>query len=183
MIRRVVELLCERMQTNGQHRIYWFTMQISLIAGSTCVHRVPVAEPVSKFMFSCTVSFAWCGKHTHSHSHTPNFANNISLGKLFYLGCFWNLCFAGERPEAMQTGTSTYIANNIMQTISLSIIISTFNVFQKYYTSILLSCRMPNQITWHTAVFVPKLLAQAASILRWRPHEMRVHQRWSNNNF
>lgn len=53
----------------------------------------------------------------------------------------------GERPEAMQTGTSTYIANNIMQTILISIIISTFNIFQNYYTSILFSSRIPDQIT------------------------------------
>ncbi|XP_031626756.1 hemicentin-1-like [Contarinia nasturtii] len=53
----------------------------------------------------------------------------------------------GERPEAMQTGTSTYIANNIKQTILISIIISTYNIFQNFYTSILFSRRIPNEIT------------------------------------
>ncbi|XP_055327129.1 junctional adhesion molecule A-like [Sitodiplosis mosellana] len=53
----------------------------------------------------------------------------------------------GERPEAMQTGTSTYIANNIMQTIMISIIISTYNIFQNFYSSILFSKRIPDEIT------------------------------------
>lgn len=96
---------------------------------------------------------------------------------------------AGERPEAMQTGTSTYIANNIMQTILISIIISTYNIFQNYYTSILFSSRIPNEITWQTRAILPKLFghritaaavdAGTSLILnQYKPYEMSMPERW-----
>lgn len=102
--------------------------------------------------------------------------------------------FTGERPEAMQTGTSTYIANNIMQTILISIIISTYNIFQNYYTSILFSSRIPNEITWQTRAIIPKLFGRTITttaavaavattttsliLHQHKPYEMFMHQRW-----
>ncbi|XP_055327127.1 lachesin-like isoform X2 [Sitodiplosis mosellana] len=46
----------------------------------------------------------------------------------------------GERPEAMQTGTSTYFADKsyIMHTLLVAIIISIYNIFRDYNSSILI---------------------------------------------
>ncbi|XP_031626668.1 uncharacterized protein LOC116342964 isoform X1 [Contarinia nasturtii] len=46
----------------------------------------------------------------------------------------------GERPEAMQTGTSTYFAdkNYIMHTLLVATIVSIYNIFRDYYSSIIL---------------------------------------------
>lgn len=48
--------------------------------------------------------------------------------------------FTGERPEAMQTGTSTYFADKsyIMHTLLIATIISIYNIFRDYYASILI---------------------------------------------
>lgn len=165
MIHRVAGLLYERMPTNGQRHIYWFTMLTSWIPECTCVLQRVAAEQASKFMFSFMVMLSSCKQHF--------FHKYYSKANILFI--HFNI---GERPEAMQTGTSTYIANNIMQTILISIIISTFNIFQNYYTSILFSSRIPDQITWHTRAIIPKLFAQTTSILR-QPYELRhVYQRW-----
>lgn len=49
------------------------------------------------------------------------------------------ISFSGERPEAMQTGTSTYQVNKhyIAHTLLLGIIISICNIFRDHYSSIL----------------------------------------------
>lgn len=116
-----------------------------------------------------------------------NFPSSIKYHKCLFIMRYFNIFvyvlyfknFLGERPEAMQTGTSTYIANNIMQTILISIIISTYNIFQNFYTSILFSRRIPNEITWHTMTIVPKIFAHTSSAFQQRiPYEMRVYQRW-----
>lgn len=112
------------------------------------------------------------------------------LSILFLFIRIWSII--GERPEAMQTGTSTYIANNIMQTILISIIISTYNIFQNYYTSILFSSRIPNEITWQTRAIIPKLFGHRTATLtatataagtslilnQYKPYEMSTPERW-----
>lgn len=121
-----------------------------------------VAEQVSKFMCSFMVILTCTNQIARKYYSQANVRFH---------------CISGERPEAMQTGTSTYIANNIMQTILISIIISTYNIFQNYYTSILHSCRLPDEITWHTSSIVPTILSHTSSFLRG-PYERRTHHRW-----
>lgn len=81
--------------------------------------------------------------HVFLHGKIDLFIHDISTNKYKLNVHSHNYCFffskIGERPEAMQTGTSTYIANNIMQTILIGIIISTYNVFQNYYSTIFIS--------------------------------------------
>lgn len=85
----------------------------------------------------------------------------------------------GERPEAMQTGTSTYIANNTIQTILIGIIISTFNLFQNFYTNLLFSNALLDKLTWQTNRILPKFVAQTASILRRTQFGLVVlNERW-----
>lgn len=57
--------------------------------------------------------------------------------------------FAGERPEAMQTGTSTYISNShcVAHTLLFGIIISICNMFSHYLSSIFYSMYELNLIT------------------------------------
>lgn len=87
--------------------------------------------------------------------------------------------FIGERPEAMQTGTSTYIANNTIQTILIGIIISTFNLFQNVYTNLLFSNALLDKVTWQTNRILPKVVAQTASILRRTQFSLVVlNERW-----
>lgn len=90
---------------------------------------------------------------------------SFSFAHLFFSIFIHIWSIVGERPEAMQTGTSTYIANNIMQTILISIIISTYNIFQNYYTNILFSSRIPNEITWQTRAIMPKLFGHRTTLI------------------
>lgn len=151
---------------------------------SKCYSHLPHIPPHNKYLFlkqSLILSLLFF----HNHSSDSYLCAFI----LFFLFIrIWPII--GERPEAMQTGTSTYIANNIMQTILISIIISTYNIFQNYYTSILFSSRIPKEITWQTRAILPKLfghrttLTTAASagtsliLNQYKPYEMSVPERW-----
>lgn len=55
----------------------------------------------------------------------------------------------GERPEAMQTGTSTYFADKgyIMHTLLVATIISIYNIFRDYYSSIIIERMSIEDIT------------------------------------
>lgn len=143
-------------------------MLISLILVYTLVLQRRVVEHQSKCTSFFTVIFA-----KSKLIHTSNFLKPIC--KIHF-----EFHFIGERPEAMQTGTSTYIANNIKQTIMISVIISTYNIFQNFYSSILFSNRIPNEITWHTTALGLKILAELAPVFQLRrlPHVMHVQQRW-----
>lgn len=59
----------------------------------------------------------------------------------------------GERPEAMQTGTSTYFADKgyIMHTLLVATIISIYNIFRDYYSSIIIERISIDDITWPTS--------------------------------
>lgn len=71
-----------------------------------------------------------------SKSNLNNFPKSNKLN--FFFVCLFH--FVGERPEAMQTGTSTYFAdkNYIMHTLLVATIISIYNIFRDYYSSILI---------------------------------------------
>lgn len=108
----------------------------------TSIHTIPSNQfllLIPRTTFPCTTNILF--------KQTRNFCLFFSQA-IIVPNAFILFFYLGERPEAMQTGTSTYsTSNNIVQTILISIIISTYNLFQNYYTNILFSSRIPNEIT------------------------------------
>lgn len=66
--------------------------------------------------------------------------------------------FLGERPEAMQTGTSTYFADKgyIMHTLLVATIISIYNIFRDYYSSIIIDRISIEDVTWQTSAHISR---------------------------
>lgn len=89
-----------------------------------------------------------------------------------------SLVYLGERPEAMQTGTSTYIANNIMRTIFIGIIISTFNIFQNYYLTMVLVGVAAIGVMWQK--LVNHIQLPSMQMVQRYVHEelLATHVRW-----
>lgn len=80
--------------------------------------------------------------------------NFSPIGFLFFSRL---LVVLGERPEAMQTGTSTYFADKgyIMHTLLVAMIISIYNIFRDYYSSIIIVERISiGDITWQTSTSI-----------------------------
>lgn len=88
----------------------------------------------------------------------PQLSRNGCLRPLYIFSwwLFLSVCvrvILGERPEAMQTGTSTYFADKgyIMHTLLVATIISIYNIFRDYYSSIIIERISIDDITWQTS--------------------------------
>lgn len=110
-------------------------MQILPIQVFIDVRQLAVAKQISKSTFFCMV-------RQLSHLLFCLFCSRLEkkTNTHICIYCILNIFCLGERPEAMQTGTSTYFADKsyIMHTLLVATIVSIYNIFRDYYSSIII---------------------------------------------
>lgn len=74
----------------------------------------------------------------------------------FKMFAFFKILYFSILSEAMQTGTSTYFAAKgyIMHTLLVATIISIYNIFRDYYSSIIIERISIEDITWQTSAHI-----------------------------
>lgn len=105
-----------------------------------------------------TNNYYYCCFHPNNNTNWQEneFFDNVFIHPIVFFFFFVFHVALGERPEAMQTGTSTYFADKgyIMHTLLVATIISIYNIFRDYYSSIIIERISIEDITWQTSTSI-----------------------------